>query len=130
LKLNDSIGIYHHMEVASPEARHAQLVAEMEQLSLYRRKKITRYQAWSRRDPESEDVKASIEAQQNYPGIVYSKELIDKTYREMAIDMHFLKGRKSNFSLTPIPTKYKFSWYQRFLRWIIATCSKRLIGAR
>lgn len=47
MKINPLRGIYQHCDILSEDVRLAQVQAELEQLSKYRRQKLNEYQKWS-----------------------------------------------------------------------------------
>lgn len=126
MRVNDILpGIFHHTEQASPEAQKAQMLAEMEQLSRYRAKKLRYYQRWS--DPVE---RAKLQEELGYVAVSAESALENAKKLSAAMKHRDSLERfnralaKAAFTITPF-TKPQLSRWQRIRAWICATFLRR-----
>ena len=115
MKINEVIGIYHHMEELSPEVKRAQRMAELKNLSEYRAKVLQRYKDWA--DP----VKRA-EIQENAAmDLQEAKKILDENIAEDPFYHEKLAVRvyvpKPHFSIKLLPQP-KLSLFQRVKWWL------------
>lgn len=116
MRVNETAGIFHHMEQISPETFQAQRLQELRDVAEWRGRRIAAYKAWSdpkaiaeRKAAHEKDAAAALERGQRLA------ELARAQQQEVKESRPKLQGISVVTVLTPIP---RTSWWQRFLAWL------------
>lgn len=103
--------IIQEIQSASPEAKRAQRMAELEQMSAYRSKRIKEYQEWS--DPIKRAERQALAEKEAQA----ARKMVSEKPKEFAFDFdsHDIRALGAVKAKTiPIPLK----WHARFFNWL------------
>lgn len=110
MKLDD-IGIHHHMEQLSPAVIEAQRMAEMNNLSTYRAKRIREYMNWS--DPVK---RAEIQSKYKIDEALGRDKLKDIPAAQVAVRTSENWDIRLNITDPYKKPAPKLTWFQRLVR--------------
>lgn len=103
------VGIYDHMNLATPEAMKAQRQAELEQMAKYRSKRLQEYKDWSepvKREAKKEAFRKEEEKCRPLMANIPAEQVAVQTGKRLEVTKMIFK---------PLP---KLSFWQKMKRWL------------
>lgn len=123
MKVNEPLGIHFHMEQISPEVAREQRMAELEQISKYRARRLREYQEWS--DPvKRAERQAKVKGEEIQAKMIFNEQIAKDPNFYEKIAVRPSSHPKSPFMIRPLapafPNVRKITRWGRIKRWFFA----------